>query len=266
MAVLLSIGDFSRMTYLSVKALRHYHELGLLVPAEIDPSTGYRLYGPAQARPAQVIRRFRDLGMPLDEVGAVLAAPDVAARNAVIAAHLRRVEHQLERTQAAVSSLRSLLEQETSLIEVECRSVPAMTVLAVGGRIAMSDSELWWTEAFDQLEAAVGAHRAGPLGCLYYEEFFTDDAGDVLAYVPVHGEPSGRGDIELLELPAAELAVTLHRGPFGELDRTYSALGTYVAGREIGVPGPIRETYLVTAGDESAHRTEVGWPVFTITD
>ncbi|MFC0548274.1 MerR family transcriptional regulator [Kutzneria chonburiensis] len=265
MAVLLSIGDFSRMTYLSVKALRHYHELGLLVPAEIDPATGYRLYGPEQARTAQVIRRFRDLGMPLDEVRAMLAAPDVAARNAVIAAHLRRVEHQLERTQAAVSSLRSLLEQEASPIEVECRSVPAMTVLAVGDHIAMDDSERWWAEAFERLEAVVGPHRAGPLGCLYHEEFFTDDAGDVLAYIPVHGEPVGHG-VELLELPAADLAVTLHRGPFGELDRTYSALGTYVAGRQIGVPGPIRETYLVTAGGESAHRTEVGWPVFPITD
>jgi effector-binding domain-containing protein len=130
----------------------------------------------------------------------------------------------------------------------------------------MSDSERWWSEAFERLEAVVGRHRTGPLGCLYHEEFFTDDAGDVLAYVPVRGEPPVHGDIELLELPAAELAVTLHRGPFAELDRTYSALGTYVAGREIGVGGPIRETYLVTTGDEAEHRTEVGWPVCQLTD
>ncbi|QUQ68661.1 MerR family transcriptional regulator [Kutzneria sp. CA-103260] len=261
MAVLLPIGDFSRMTYLSVKALRHYHDVGLLLPAVIDPVSGHRLYRPEQARTAQVIRRFRDLGMPLEEVRAVLAAPDVAGRNAVIGAHLRRVEEQLERTQAAVTSLRLLLEQGPPAIEVEYRSVPAMTVLAVRDRIAMSDCERWWGDAFGRLHAAVGDHRVGPDGCLYHSEFFTDDAGDVLAFVPVDGEPSGRGDVEPFEIPAVELAVTLHQGPFSELDQTYGALGTYVAERAIGADGPIREHYLA-----SPTETEVCWPVRHTTD
>ena len=78
MRALLNIGDFSRMTYLSVKALRHYHETGLLEPAAVDPDTGYRLYRPAQVGMAQVIRRLRDLGMPLEDVKSVIDAPDVA--------------------------------------------------------------------------------------------------------------------------------------------------------------------------------------------
>ena len=53
MDVLLTIGDFSRMTYLGVKALRHYHEIGLLVPADIDPASGYRLYRPSQVPTAR---------------------------------------------------------------------------------------------------------------------------------------------------------------------------------------------------------------------
>jgi effector-binding domain-containing protein len=68
-------------------------------------------------------------------------------------------------------------------------------------------------------------------------------------------------------IPGAELAVTVHRGSFGDLDRTYGALGTFVSQREIGVPGPIREHYLVTSAHtahESQHRTEVCWPVFHI--
>jgi hypothetical protein len=61
MSVLVPIGDFSRMTHLSVKALRFYHDQGLLEPARIDPQTGYRYYDPGQVPLAQVIRRFRDL-------------------------------------------------------------------------------------------------------------------------------------------------------------------------------------------------------------
>ena len=111
MRVRLAIGDFSRMTHLSVVTLRHYHEVGLLTPAEIDPQSGYRFYEPGQVRIAQVIRRFRDLGMPLDQIREVLQAPDTPARNQVIAAHLQRMEAQLALTQSVVASLRSLLER-----------------------------------------------------------------------------------------------------------------------------------------------------------
>jgi effector-binding domain-containing protein len=72
----------------------------------------------------------------------------------------------------------------------------------------------------------------------------------------------------MLDIASAELAVAVHRGSVADLDQTYGALGTYVAGREIGVDGPIREQYLVSAldtEDESRHLTEVCWPVFQTT-
>jgi DNA-binding transcriptional MerR regulator len=58
---LLRIGSFSRAASLSVKALRAYHEAGLLVPAEVDPQTGYRSYSVAQLTDATIIRRLREL-------------------------------------------------------------------------------------------------------------------------------------------------------------------------------------------------------------
>ena len=73
MATMLTIGDFSRMTHLSVKALRHYHDMGVLEPAAVDPFTGYRSYDTSQVGSAQVIRRLRDLGMPLDSIAAMTA-------------------------------------------------------------------------------------------------------------------------------------------------------------------------------------------------
>lgn len=66
---MLSIGDVARVTQLSRKTLRHYHEAGLLVPAEVDAQTGYRWYSTTQVPTAQVVRQFRELGMPVAEVG-----------------------------------------------------------------------------------------------------------------------------------------------------------------------------------------------------
>ena len=102
MAAGLTVGDFSRITHLSVKTLRHYHEVGLLEPATVNPGTGYRYYCAAQVPTAQVIRRLRDLEMPVSQVKAVLDAPDAPARNALIAAHLGRLEAELAQTRAAV--------------------------------------------------------------------------------------------------------------------------------------------------------------------
>jgi DNA-binding transcriptional MerR regulator/effector-binding domain-containing protein len=268
MRVRLAIGDFSRMTHLSVKALRHYHDVGLLTPAEIDPATGYRFYEPAQLPTAQVIRRFRDLGMPLDEIREVLQAPDVAARNQVIVGHLQRMESQLAVTQSVVASLRSLLDRPPAPIAAEHRSVGPVRALAIRGQVSMPDLDPWLDAAQRELDAALAAAavpRAGPRGALFLAELFQLGCSEVVAYVPVGGEVPSGGRAITLEIPPAELAVAVHRGTLADLDLTYAALGTYVAEREIGVDGPIREHYLVTAfdtDDESRHVTEVGWPVF----
>ncbi len=65
---LMPIGRFSRLTGVGVKALRHYDEVGLLVPAAVDDETGYRFYSPDQVDRAEAIRLLRRLDMPLDEI------------------------------------------------------------------------------------------------------------------------------------------------------------------------------------------------------
>jgi DNA-binding transcriptional MerR regulator/effector-binding domain-containing protein len=268
MQVRLTIGDFSRMTLVSIKALRHYHEVGLLTPAVVDPASGYRFYEPGQVPVAQVIRRFRDLGMPLEQIRQVLQAPDVQARNQVIVAHMQQMETQLAATQAVVASLRSLLERPCSPIAVEHRSVGPARALALREQVCMQDLDSWWTGAFGDLDAALAAaavRPAGPRAALYPAELFQLEVAEVVAYIPVTGEVPADGRVAMLEIPPAELAVARHSGALADLDQTYGALGVYVAEREIGVDGPMREHYLVTAfdtDDQSRHVTEVGWPVF----
>src|ERR1700745_3671607 len=110
MAAGLTVGGFFRPTHLSVKTLRHYHQVGLLEPAAVNPDTGYRYYSAYQIPTAQVIRRLRDLEMPVADIKPVLPAPEAPARNALIAAHLDRLEAELAQTRAAVESLRKLLQ------------------------------------------------------------------------------------------------------------------------------------------------------------
>jgi effector-binding domain-containing protein len=110
-------------------------------------------------------------------------------------------------------------------------------------------------------------HRTvGAGGALFPGEFYELEKADLVAFVPLpEAPPHGGGRAQPYTVPAAELAVALHIGPFGEIDRTYGELGLHVAERAIGLDGPIREHYLVTArdtDDESRHRIEVAWPIF----
>ena len=272
MGALLSIGDFSRMTFLSVKALRHYHEVGLLQPAAIDPETGYRRYDVGQVAKAQVIRRLRELDMSLDDVRAVMEAPDVRARNAAISAHLQRMEGELERTRGTVKSLRLLLAEEPpKAILVEYRVIGPTETLAIRDEVAHADMFDWLDGTFAELRAAVdaaGARRAGADAALFSSELLEDEFGEIVAVVPVESGTSAdtpAGRVRRMQLPRVEYAVAVHTGSLEDIDRTYAALGTVVAERAIGVPGSIREDYVVGAyetPDEQQHRTEICWPVF----
>jgi len=272
MRTLLSIGDFSRMTFLSVKTLHHYHEVGLLPPAAIDPDTGYRRYDVGQVPMAQVIRRLRELGMPLDEVRGVIEARDVQARNAAISAHLRRMEGELESTRGTVKALRLLLDEKApAKIAVEYRIVGPTEVIAIRDRVAHADMFAWLDGALEELRASLdgtGTRRTGADAALYSSELLEDEFGEIVALIPVGGAARPSGRVQPMQLPRVEYAMAVHVGPVDDIDRTYAALGTVVAKRAIGVQGPIREDYLVGANetpDVTQHRTEIGWPVFQTT-
>ncbi|HEX4092137.1 MAG TPA: MerR family transcriptional regulator [Trebonia sp.] len=263
----LSIGAFSRLTHLSVKTLRYYHEVGLLEPAVVDPDSGYRYYRPGQAQSAHLVRRFRDLGLPVADVKAVLAAPDLTARNAILAGHLDRMRDQLRQTEAAVDSLRRMLDDGAAPVEIEERLFEGGTAISVAADVLRKDVAAWWLDALARLQAtatAAGLEQTGPVGGIYDDELFTQDAGHARVYLPVRDCPALHEMDVRWELPAARYAVTLHVGPHRDVDRSYAALGTYAAAHGRDAAGPVRERYLTGPADttdQAQWRTEVCWPL-----
>jgi DNA-binding transcriptional MerR regulator len=267
MPTLLTIGEFSRASYLTIKTLRHYHDVGLLEPAHVDGSSGYRYYRADQITTAQTIRRLRELEMPVEQVKSVLHTVDAGERNALIAAHLEQMEQQLERTTAAVASLRALLQEPEHVIAVEFREVPATPALSISAVVSLDALVSWWTAAFDELTGTLarnGLRPAGNSGALYAQELFERAHGEVVVFVPVAGRVAAAGRARPLTVPAAELAVTIHHGAHDDFDRSYGALGRYLAEHDLKVAEPVREYYLVGprhTEDANRWQTEIAWPV-----
>jgi len=264
----LTVGDFSRMTHLSVKTLHHYHQVGLLEPAQIDARNGYRYYSIDQIPAAQVIRRLRDLDMPIPDVKSVLAAPDSASRNALIAGHLDRLETELAQTREAVSSLRNLLRRPPTQAPVEHRTVPATPAVAIRQSVDRHHILAWWHQALDELHATVRAEnltQTGASGGLYTSDLYQHDHGHATVFIPVRDAVRTVGRVEPFLVPPAELAIITHHGPLDDVDLTYGELGSYVTRHEISVDGPLREYYLRDAHhgpDPNTWETDIGWPIF----
>jgi DNA-binding transcriptional MerR regulator len=264
----LAIGDFSRATHLTVKTLRHYHETGILEPAQIDPQTGYRRYTTEQIPAAQIIKRFRDLDMPLSEIRAVLSAPDVQARNDLIAAHLKRLEGDLARTNAAVASLRNLLEHPAPKVEIGRRKADQVTAAAITEVVHVKDALSWYLGALGELHATLSAKRispTGPPGGIFSNAIFSHAHGEATVFIPCDGKVHAIGRVASRVVPAVELATIVHKGSHANIDLAYGSLATYVTSHALAVEGPLREYYLVgpqDTPDESAWRTEIGWPIF----
>jgi DNA-binding transcriptional MerR regulator len=263
-----SVGRFAIMTHLSVKTLRHYHQVGLLEPAEVDPHTGYRYYALEQLPTAQLIRRLRDLQMPVAGVRAVLVARSAGERDTLIAAHIDHLEAELATTQAAVNSLRALLEWPPGRQQpVHRRAESSYSALAITEDTVDPDEiDGWWRDALYELRAAAdehGMHVTGPAGGIYDECLFQHEPGEATVYIPVT-TPCDLGRIKPLVIPAAEVVVATHLGHHADIDLAYAQLGSYVAEHDLAVGWQLREYYHRDHShttDFAQWRTEIVWPI-----
>lgn len=268
-----TIGEFSRITHLSIRTLRRYHEQDLLVPAQVDPVTGYRYYTPGQVRPALTIKRLRELDLPLADLRSFLEAESggkgeagEAGRSAaqqIVATHLRRLEDRLGRTQRAVQALRELLDPEAQRA-VSLEVLPPQHVLAVSLDVPPGADLGWYDAAMNDLDAAAGHRPVVPPGGRYEHALFTDGQGRATVYLPAEAplSPSAPATVKPLQLPQRAAAVATHYGPHDDLDLTYAAIGSYVAHNALRSSNLVEEIYLVGPRDTDQPdrwRTLVAW-------
>jgi DNA-binding transcriptional MerR regulator len=271
MGARVSIGDFSVMTTLSRKALRHYHDLGILEPAHIDSHTGYRFYDTSQVDHAHIIRRFRSLGMSIPDIKALLSTEDAASRTEIITTHLEQMELQLQQTRDTVGALRELLAPVQTPAHVELRHEPALAVWSIGATIEIAEIDSWFTATLsalrDAVTTAVGAQLPMVPGGVYDRALFAESRGHATLFVPAPQSADAPEGVHAEVLAQGDYAVLVHAGTHEGMDRSYGALGTYANEHLISAQGPIREHYLGgPPSDLTAFTaTEICWPVFSTT-
>ncbi len=256
---LLSIGEFSRYSGLSVRMLRHYDERGLLAPAEVDPFTGYRHYAASQLAIAARIRTLRDAGCGIALIAELLplyASPLVLQQR--LAAHITGLEDaaaKLDAQQELARSLSKSLERSTVAHgEVSERLFAATRVLRLRRTVACypAEGELWADLGALIADGAgvVPADFGALIGATYFDDEFRDEDVEMAIWREYHGSPVARGDFEVVELPEQWVAWTTHLGNFDRVGEATAALGEWVAARGLRRVGPMFNVYVVGPGRE----------------
>jgi DNA-binding transcriptional MerR regulator len=241
---MLSIGRFADASGLTVKALRHYDEIGLLVPARVDPDNGYRYYDAGQIEDAVTIRRLRALELPLDEIGALLEA-DTSTLRERLAAHGYRVAEEVRDKHSLLIELSALVEGGGDEVVVEVREVPELRLAATIRHLRLVDPEgiIEMLRLASNRLAERAIEPAGPPTALFRSG---DGNGTHLveAGFPVAPDVEGDDLLRVTVYPAASAATTEHMGSYDGLHLTAQRFISTVLGQGLRFAQPIRIEYV----------------------
>jgi DNA-binding transcriptional MerR regulator len=261
------IGDFSRLSQVSVKALRFYDEVGLLKPTYVDRDTGYRYYSATLLPRLNRILAFKELGFSLGEIIHLLEG-DLPVDRVRESLQSRRAElaRNIERERAR------LIEVEAWLAQIDqSGSVPDYEVMIkrVAPRLIASvrDSLSSYADAddlFDELHSHL-KHRGAPLerGAIWHTCAGQRRTIDCEAIVFLREPVRSAGRTQVYELQGATVAYVTHQGSDESCERAYRAARSWIKSHGYAIAGPNREVYWRggVAQDDDSGVTEIQYPI-----
>jgi DNA-binding transcriptional MerR regulator len=267
---MIKIGNFSRISQVSVKTLRYYDEMGLLKPVEVDRFTGFRYYSFDQLTRLNRILALKDLGFTLEQIARLIDQDLPVAelrgmlrmKQAELSVH---VQEELDRLERIGVRLRQL-EQEISMSDYDVVIKKVNPILVAGVREVIpsypEQGHLW-----EKLETYLQKKGVTPSGACFTVYHADEPEIDAEVCEPLATAIPESGPVKVHELPAVEQAATvIHHGPFVTIGDAYGALMKWIDSSGYRINGPGREFYLKPPADGGSQDdpntiTEIQFPV-----
>jgi DNA-binding transcriptional MerR regulator len=265
-----TIGEFSKVSGLSVKALRFYHEKGILIPSHVDEASGYRLYDESKIDKGRVIMRLREMEFSIEDIAEIFReCEDEADVLDYLERQKKMLQKRIGRDREVVRSLRQIVEREKiarlyakrSRFEIEEKAVSHMLVAGIRMKGKYSDCGI----GFSRLGKAVGRYIKGKCLCLYYDGEYREEDAEFEPCFPVRKAVQVDG-VSVHELPASRCVTLVHRGRYDTLGRSYARVLQYVSDKKLTIALPTREVYvkgpgMIFRGNPNNYLTEIQLPV-----
>ncbi len=265
---MLSIGEFSTASHITIKALRLYHEQGILVPELVDGESGYRYYGWRSLERAKAITALKEMGFSLSEIGDLLEKDITESQlSEALEKKLGQIEAGIREQRAAQKKIREYMRMQladgeaTQLREAPVEFERFEDVLVLGLRVRARYREMG--RVIGEIFRRAGRHAAGGPFCLYYEMEYTDEDADYEVCVPAR-QRTGIEGLDCRILPGGRAAVVTHHGPYETIGRSYAKLFAFMREKNLRPELPFREIYMkgpgiILYGDPRRFRTKLAF-------
>jgi DNA-binding transcriptional MerR regulator len=260
-----SIGEFSRITLLSVKSLRLYHEKGILIPSEVDEFTKYRYYNEANYEKARSIKILKEYDFTLSEIKNILDEfdneTDIIEQ---LQAKLNEMQRKITRYKNISQSIENIIKQEKGNVmndnvnfEIEEKELP--TLLIAGYRMKGKYQEV--DRGFKLLGKTFGRYINGKAMNLYYDGEYKEEEADFEPCFPIR-KGKDTDDISVRELKGGKCVSIIHKGDYGILNNSYKKIFAYINEKGYKALLPTREVYLkgpgmIFKGNPNNYLTEI---------
>ena len=268
---MLKIGDFSKLSRVSIRMLRHYDEIGLLHPVEIDPESGYRYYSENQLPVAGRITALKDMGFGLADIGEIL---DCHEEKAVMERHLQRKRAELleqsrqmaYRLRLLDTALERLRKDETMQYNVTLKTFPERYAATVRMHIPVYEMEgMLWSVLVSET-APLHLIPDDPCYCsvVFHDQEFKESDVDVEAQKTVKGHYPDTEHVKFKTLPSVTVASATCKGSYDQMNAIMEAVANWVTDNGYEFDGPAFNIYHVSpheTSDPNEFVTEVCYPV-----
>ncbi len=250
------IGEFSRLSRVSVRMLRHYDQLGLLKPSHTDSFTNYRYYSADQLPRLNRILALRDLGFSLEQIASMLAE-ELPAEQLLGMLKLKQVEikQQMEIEQLRLARLEARIHQMNGkefqqVYDVILRELESQLVLSYREVVPDDDRIQYMFEEAETYIAQFHARADQPPMTIYHDQEYREKDIDAEIVLPLKFAIPGREAMRVVQLPQIKTAAcVVHTGDYATIYQAYNALLAWIETNGYHMAGPVREVYLRYAAD-----------------
>jgi len=242
---MIKIGEFSKLSHITVKALRFYEKEGILKPAFIDEFTGYRFYETSQLLDAAAVKAYRQMGLSLEEIGLIISGED---EERIIRDKIRELNEERKSIDVRLSIMNSILEDKKMKYRVTEKTVGEMTVYSSETVLASYSDIMSWIPALGQrcLELNPGIKCAEPPYefCEYPDGEYKET--DIRIRHSEAVDFAGKGDdtIFFRTIPETKVLSIYHKGPYDRIGEAYAFIMKYAEQNGYKASGLARECYI----------------------
>ena len=242
---MLKIGEFSKLSMLTVKALRFYEKEGLLAPAHVDEWTGYRMYDTVQLRTAARIKAFRQLGIPVVQLKAIFGGAD---ERKILLEHARMLQGQQAEIAGNLSVINHLLKGNDMRYQVTEKIIPSCIVYYSEATLPRYADAIQWIPAQGAEAKALNPNLrcAEPpyefveyLDCEHREADVRVRHSEAVEAFGVEND-----NIKFREVPETKVLSIYHQGAYDNLGEAYAFIYKYAEDNGYKVAGFSRESYI----------------------